>query len=108
MPDTPLTSDHAQIADTLVSRRYFAKFDRIAGHLARVAAELETEGRLTRTEARLIGGYVNALSATFRALSYKYLMTGRTEGPLPGRPAFDRHESGFPVAQRRVVPWPLP
>ena len=103
MPDTPLTSDHAQIADTLVSRRYFAKFDRIAGHLARVAAELEAEGRLTRQEARLIGGYVNALSATFRALSYKYLMTGRTEGPLPGRPAFDRHESGFPVAQELMV-----
>ncbi|MGQ0566937.1 MAG: hypothetical protein ACT4OK_17990 [Gemmobacter sp.] len=98
-----LTQDHAELHDTLVARRYFATFDLIVGHLARVAAELETEGRLTRVEARLIGGYVNALSLTFRALSYKYLMTGRTEGPLPGRPAFDRHESGFPVAQELMV-----
>jgi hypothetical protein len=40
MPDTPLTADHAELYDTLVARRYFAKFDRITGHLARVAAAL--------------------------------------------------------------------
>jgi hypothetical protein len=103
MPDTPLASDHAELHDTLVARRYFATFDQIVGHLARVAAELETEGRLTRTEARIVGGHIGALSKTFRALSLKYLMTGRVDGPLPGRPTFDRHDSGFPVAQELMV-----
>lgn len=36
-----LTSDHHELYDTLVARRYFAKFDRITGHLGRVAAEGE-------------------------------------------------------------------
>jgi hypothetical protein len=100
---TALTSDHAELYDTLVARRYFATFDRITGFLPRIAAELETEGRLTRLETRAIGAYVAGLAATFRALSLKYLMTGRVEGPLPGRVTFDRHESGFPVAQELMV-----
>ena len=74
-----LVSDHAELYDTLVARRYFAKFDRITGHLGRVAAEMETEGRLTRTEARVLGKYLTAVAATFRALNHKYLMTGRGE-----------------------------
>ncbi len=32
-----LVSDHAELYDTLVARSYFAKFDRITGHLARIA-----------------------------------------------------------------------
>lgn len=102
-PKTPLTDDHTQLHDTNVVRRYFAKFDQITGHLGRVAVELETEGKLTRTESRIIGGYVQRLQATFRALSYKYLMTGRVDGPLPGNLTFDRHESGFPIAQELLV-----
>ncbi|HEX9856960.1 MAG TPA: hypothetical protein VGA75_01295 [Paracoccaceae bacterium] len=98
-----LTDDHARLHDTVVARRYFAKFDVITGHLARVAAEMEAEGRLTRLEARLLGGYVGRVAATFRALSHKYLMTGRVEGPLPGAATFDRHESGFPVAQELMM-----
>ncbi|MFN4157317.1 MAG: hypothetical protein ACK4GO_02790 [Gemmobacter sp.] len=98
-----LTDDHAELYDTLVARRYFDKFARISTHLPRVAAELETDGRLSRVEARLIGQYVMAISRTFRALSLKYLMTGRIDGPLPGRLTFDRHESGFPVAQELMV-----
>jgi hypothetical protein len=105
MPDAPikdqLTSDHHELYDTLVARRYFAKFDRISGHLGRVAAEMETEGRLTRTEARLLGGYLKAVAATFRALSHKYLMTGR--GEAAPRLTIDRHESGFPVAQELMT-----
>jgi hypothetical protein len=30
-------------------------------------------------------------------------MSGRMDGPLPGRLTFDRHESGFPVAQELLV-----
>ncbi|MBN2629928.1 MAG: hypothetical protein JXR75_05250 [Rhodobacteraceae bacterium] len=96
-----MTNDHAQLYDTLVARRYFAKFDRISAHLGRVAGELEAQGALTRTEARVIGRYVTAIAATFRALSYKYLMTGRSDGAP--RLTFDRHESGFPVAQELMV-----
>ncbi len=96
-----LVQDHAELYDTLVARRYFAKFDRITGHLARVAAELESEGHLTRLEARLIGGYIGKVAATFRALSHKYLMTGRADGAP--RITFDRHESGFPVAQELMM-----
>lgn len=94
-----LTNDHAELYDTAVARRYFAMFDRITGHLGRVAAEMEAGGHLTRLEARVLGGYLAGIAGTFRALSHKYLMTGRIEGPLPGRLTFDRHESGFPVAQ---------
>ena len=105
MPDAPikdqLVSDHAELYDTLLARRYFAKFDRITGHLGRVAAELENEGRLTRTEARILGRYLTALAATFRALSHKYLMTGRAD--TAPKLVMDRHESGFPVAQELMV-----
>jgi hypothetical protein len=105
MPDPTvkdvLTSDHAELYDTLVARRYFAKFDRITGHLGRVAAEVEAEGRLSRTEARVLGKYLTAVAGTFRALSHKYLMTGR--GETAPRLTIDRHESGFPVAQELMT-----
>ncbi|MEF3047986.1 hypothetical protein [Pseudotabrizicola sp. L79] len=96
-----LTQDHAELTDTLVVRRYFAKFDRISGHLGRVAAELETEGQLTRTETRVLGRYLASISRTFQALSHKYLMTGRADGAP--RLTFDWHESGFPVAQELML-----
>lgn len=96
-----LVSDHAQLYDTAIARRYFAKFDRITGHLGRVAGEVEAEGRLTRTEARILGRYLVGLSATFKALSHKYLMTGRSDSAP--RLTFDRHESGFPVSQELMT-----
>jgi hypothetical protein len=96
-----LVSDHAELYDTLVARRYFAKFNRISGHLGRVAAEFEAEGRLNRTETRLLGQYLTAVATTFQALSHKYLMTGRGEGAA--RLTIDRHESGFPVAQELMT-----
>ncbi|MFA9231247.1 MAG: hypothetical protein ACEQSU_10950 [Microgenomates group bacterium] len=105
MPDTTvkdaLTSDHHELYDTLVARRYFAKFERITGHLLRVAGEVEAEGRLSRTEAHILGQYLTALTGTFRALSHKYLMTGLAENAP--KLVFDRHESGFPVAQELMM-----
>jgi hypothetical protein len=105
MPDAPikdqLVSDHAELYDTLVARRYFAKFDKISGYLGRVAAEMETEGRLNRTESRVLGVYLKAVAGTFRALNHKYLMTGR--GETAPRLTIDRHESGFPVAQELMT-----
>ncbi len=101
MPETNLTDDHQELYDTLTARRYFAKFERITRHLIRVAGEVEAEGRLTRTEARVLGRYLAALTGTFKALNYKYLMTGRAEGSA--RLTFDRHDSGFPVAQELMM-----
>lgn len=96
-----LTTDHQELYDTLTARRYFAKFERITRHLIRVAGEVEAEGRLTRSEARILGRYLSALTGTFKALSHKYLMTGRAEGSP--RLTFDRHDSGFPVAQELMM-----
>ncbi len=96
-----LTDDHQEVYDTLTARRYFAKFERITGHLLRVASEVEAEGQLTRSEARILGRYLTAITNTFRALNYKYLMTGRAEGSP--HLTFDRHESGFPVAQELML-----
>jgi len=91
--------DHTELYDDLTARRYFAKFDRITAHMPAVAAELERDAQFSRPEIRLLGGYMEQLARTFRALSLKYLMTGRVEGPgLRPRLLFDRHESGFPVA----------
>lgn len=101
MPETALTDDHQELYDGPTARRYFAKFERITGHLLRVTGEVEAEGQLTRTEARILGRYLTALTGTFRALSYKYLMTGRSEGSASL--TFDRHESGFPVAQELMM-----
>ncbi len=92
-----LTRDHAPITDAFAARRYFAKFEAITGHLGRVAAELESEGELARDEVEILGSYIRNLAHTFRALSNKYLMTGRETGSHFGSLAFDKHESGFPV-----------
>ena len=96
-----MVDDHAELDDTLVVRRYFAKFARITGLMMRVTAEVENDGRLTRTEARLLGKYLTRLAATFAALADKCLMTGRATGAP--KLTFDRHESGFPIAQELMV-----
>ena len=96
-----MVDDHAELDDTIVVRRYFAKFARITGLMLRVTAEVENDGRLTRTEARLLGKYLTRLAATFAALADKCLMTGRATGAP--KLTFDRHESGFPIAQELMV-----
>ena len=96
MTASDLTRDHAQIHDSLVARRYFAKFRAITGHLSRVAATMETAGHLSRLDVAVLGHYVTILANTFTALGNKYMMTGRLEG-VAHRLTFDRVESGFPV-----------
>ncbi|MBJ2152309.1 hypothetical protein [Paracoccus sp. IB05] len=96
-----LVSDHAEIYDTAQARRYFTKFGRIGGYLARVAAEFEKEGRFSRVETRVLAAYLNGVIGTFSALSHKYLMSGLAEGAP--RLTIDRHESGFPVVQELMM-----
>ncbi|WP_300514120.1 hypothetical protein [Aliiroseovarius sp.] len=90
-----LTQDHAALSDTMVTRRYFAKFARITGHLARVAGQMEAEGRMARDEVEVLARYLVGLGFTFRALANKHFWSGRGEGH--GALTFDRRESGFPV-----------
>ncbi|MGR3468044.1 MAG: hypothetical protein ACU0CI_09200 [Shimia sp.] len=89
-------TDTTHIHDTRVTRRYFDKFERITGHLARVAGVLEAEGRLSKEEVKVVGRYLAGLTFTFRALGHKYLFAGRVSGA--GKLSFDRRESGFPIA----------
>ena len=104
MPDAPqtdvkqaLTLDHVPLTDTFAARRYFAKFDRITAHLARVAGVMERERSLSKLDVEVLGGYIAALDSTFQALSMKHLMTGREAGVSHPPMQFDGHESGFPV-----------
>lgn len=87
--------DHLKLEDTRITRRYFRKFEAITGHLGRVAAMLETEGRLRRHETEVLGRYLVGLALTFRALGHKYFFSGRL--PHAGSLTFDRVDSGFPV-----------
>ncbi|NDV02320.1 hypothetical protein [Pseudoroseicyclus tamaricis] len=99
MTETPL--DHFQLEDTRVTRRYFGKFAGITGHLARVAAQMEAEGRLSRREVQALARYLVGLTLTFKALGLKYRFAGRL--PNAGKLTIDRVESGFPVLAELLV-----
>lgn len=85
------------LIDTRSSRRYFAKFEAITAHLARVAGVMEAEGRFNRTEVQVLARYIARLSFTFRALGMKYLLAGRDTGRFFGSLSIDTVESGFPI-----------
>ena len=92
-----LTRDHVALDDTFAARRYFRKFEGITTRLARVAAEMERNGHLSREDAGILAAYVARIAATFRVLSMKYLMAGRDTGSMLGALTIDKVESGFPV-----------
>jgi hypothetical protein len=98
-----VTRDHAALTDTFASRRYFRKFGTITRHLARVAAVMEAEGRLSAREVEVLTRYVMAISYSFRALSMKYLLAGRDTGQFFGSLQIDTVESGFPVFNELLV-----
>lgn len=97
MPETDLTRDHLALDDTFAARRYFAKFGTLTARLARVAAEMEARGDLSREDAGILSAYVARIGATFHVLSMKYLMAGRDTGAALGSLTIDKVESGFPV-----------
>lgn len=88
-------TDHVDLEDTRVTRRYFDKFDAITSHLGRVAGRMEAEGHLNRHEVDALARYLVALGLSFRALAHKYHFSGRFAHA--GKLTFDRVESGFPV-----------
>ncbi|RKF16778.1 hypothetical protein D6850_04365 [Roseovarius spongiae] len=101
MIDTP--QDHIGLTDLRASRRYFAKFGRITGHLAAVAAMMQAEERLRPEEAAILTEYVQGIAYSFRALGLKYLLVGRDPGHPLGALEMDDHESGFPVFNEILV-----
>jgi hypothetical protein len=103
VPEVDLTKDHKVLNDDIAARRYFAKFDRITRLLRSVAEEMEADRSLAPEDAAILSGYVGAISASFRALSVKYLVSGRIVGPARRHLTIDLHESGFPIYQELVT-----
>lgn len=102
MPETDLTNDHKALTEDQAARRYFRKFGRITELLTGVAGTLAKDGGLSAIDADVLAGYMTALSATFRALSMKYLVAGRLKTGARHL-TIDFHESGFPVFQEIVT-----
>ncbi len=94
-----LTIDHKALQGAYETRRYFAKFERIIGHLERVTAMTVQEGTLDAEEGKIVTAYLRALAGTFTALSYKHLLSGRVSDQLPSGLNIDRTDSGFPIYQ---------
>jgi hypothetical protein len=103
VPETNLTDDHKQLDDDQAARRYFAKFSEITRLMGSVVGEMEGERSLPKPEAAILRGYAEAIAASFRALSLKYLIAGRLEGMAQKHLTIDFHESGFPVFQEIVT-----
>ena len=58
---------------------------------------MQGAGELTKDEVEILTTYVQGLTYTFRALSMKYLLTGRDAGHATSALTMDTLESGFPV-----------
>lgn len=95
--------DTSGLTDLFASRRYFRKFEGIMAHMVRVAGVMEAEGQLNRGEVKILTRYASALTFTFRALSYKYLLVGRDTGRHFGTLDIDERYSGFPVAEEVIT-----
>ncbi|WFE91024.1 hypothetical protein K1718_06645 [Roseibium porphyridii] len=94
-----LTLDHRTLEEAHETRRYFAKFERIISHLKGVADSVVSENTALASEIPILQAYLDRLSGTFTALSYKYLLAGRVSDKLPNLLSIDRQDSGFPVYQ---------
>lgn len=92
-----LTYTHAVLDSAAATRRYFSKFERIIGHLGAVADMSSSDKLITTSEAKMLKGYLVALSNTFSALSYKYLMADRVTLQSDQKFSIDKTESGFPI-----------
>ncbi|WP_026941251.1 hypothetical protein [Hellea balneolensis] len=92
-----LTFDHKVLDSAKATRRYFAKFERIIVHLTEVVDLSKSELLITSPEAKMLKEYLEALSNTFTALSYKFLMAHRVQKQADLNFSIDKTESGFPI-----------
>ncbi len=99
MNNPELTVDHRVLDGARATRRYFAKFERIIGHLGQVALLSAKEKLISVPEAAILQDYLEGLGHTFTALSYKFLMANRIGDHSDRLLTIDKSESGFPVFQ---------
>ncbi len=99
MNNPELTVDHRVLDGARATRRYFAKFERIIGHLGQVALLSAKEKLISVPEAAILQDYLEGLGHTFSALSYKFLMANRVGDHSDRLLTIDKSESGFPVFQ---------
>ncbi|MDO5642059.1 MAG: hypothetical protein Q4G26_06680 [Paracoccus sp. (in: a-proteobacteria)] len=92
-----LDADHRQLEDDLIARRYFEKLRVISAALPATLTEMMRDQVFSQTEIEVIGSYVGAMLRSVEALSMKYLVSGRVDGPLRRFLTIDVHESGYPV-----------
>ncbi|MFN6952529.1 MAG: hypothetical protein ACK4NE_08045, partial [Albidovulum sp.] len=103
MTDLDLTTDHKALQDDLAARRYFKKFGEITRLLISVIGEMAKDRSLSGLDSEVTADYIRAISRSFRALSLKYLVSGRIEGIGQKHLTIDLHESGFPIYQEIVT-----
>ncbi len=101
--DLDLTTDHKALDDDLAARRYFAKFETITRLLVSVAAEMEKDKTFSDLDSAVLEDYIRAIARSFKALSLKYLVSGRLDGIGQKHLTIDFHECGFPVFQEIVT-----
>jgi len=94
-----LTFDHKVLEGARATRRYFAKFERIMGHLKEVSQLSKKNRVISEAEADVLAEYLESLTHTFTALSYKYLMANRAGGTASRLLSIDKTDSGFPIYQ---------
>ena len=92
-----LDADHRGLDDDLLARRYFEKLRAIVGALPAVLSETIRDRMFSGPDAEVIEIYLDAILASVGALSMKYLVAGRVDGPLRKFLTIDVHESGYPV-----------
>jgi len=94
-----LTFDHKVLEGARATRRYFAKFERIMGHLKEVSQLSKKNRVISEAEAEVLAEYLESLTHTFTSLSYKYLMANRVGDTANKQLSIDKRESGFPIYQ---------
>lgn len=103
MPDLDLTTDHKALTDDLAARRYFKEFAAITRFLIPVADEMEKDRAFSDLDGAVLEDYIRAIARSFKALSLKYLVSGRLDGIGQKHLTIDLHESGFPIFQEIVT-----
>ncbi|MCA0270767.1 MAG: hypothetical protein LCH69_01710 [Proteobacteria bacterium] len=103
MPDLDLTTDHKALDDDLAARRYFKKFAAITRLLIPVSDEMEKDRAFSDLDGAVLEDYINAIARSFKALSLKYLVSGRLDGIGQKHLTIDLLESGFPIFQEIVT-----
>jgi hypothetical protein len=98
-----MTDGTLVFTEEALTRRYFAKIERVLGAFARIAEDGGAEaGEGNDQEREIVSDHLERLANSFRALAYKHILTGRVTHRLPAQFEIDRRDSGFPVFREFV------